>query len=81
MPGAGLTTAEELGLSSKADRITGINNGQQGYMREQDMPFRRMEIINDLPQRPPQVKFSDLQGSLSDSPVIGQKSVGFRSSR
>src|SRR6478609_10845721 len=64
VPGAGLTTAEELGLSSKGDRISGINNQNNGYMREQDMPFRRMEIINDL-QRPPQVKFSDLQGSLT----------------
>jgi GWxTD domain-containing protein len=76
VPGAGLTTAEELGLSSKADRISGINNNQNGYMREQDMPFRRMEIINDL-QRPPQVKFSDLQGSLSDSPVIDKNPLGF----
>ena len=76
VPGAGLTTAEELGLSSKGDRISGINNQNNGYMREQDMPFRRMEIINDL-QRPPQVKFSDLQGSLSDSPVIDKNPLGF----
>src|SRR5215204_2679674 len=59
VPGAGLTTAEQLGLSDKGDRINGMNNG--GYMREQDTPFRRMEIITNL-QRPPQVKFSDLAG-------------------
>jgi GWxTD domain-containing protein len=59
VPGAGLTTAEQLGLSNKADRITGqgINNT---YQREQDSPFRRMEIITNL-QRPPQVKYGDLQ--------------------
>ena len=44
VPGAGLTTAESLGLSDKGDRITGIG-GQNNYMREQDMPFRRVEII------------------------------------
>jgi GWxTD domain-containing protein len=65
IPGAGLTTAEQLGLSSKSDRISGAYNPQaQSYMREQDQPFRRMEIINDL-QRPPQVKFGDLQSSLT----------------
>ena len=58
VPGAGLTTAEQLGLSNKADRISGI--GQTTYGREQDSPFRRMEIIANL-ERPPQVKFGDLQ--------------------
>ena len=58
VPGAGLTTAEQLGLSTKADRITGM--GQTTYGREQDSPFRRMEIIANL-ERPPQVKFGDLQ--------------------
>jgi GWxTD domain-containing protein len=76
VPGAGLTTAEQLGLSDKGDRISGINGSNNNYMREQDMPFRRMEIINDL-QRPPQVKFSDLQGSLSDSPVIDKNPLNF----
>jgi hypothetical protein len=77
VPGAGLTTAEQLGLSDKADRISGIGGANsQNYMREQDSPFRRMEIINNL-QRPPQVKFSDLQGSLSDSPVIDKNPLNF----
>ena len=58
VPGGGLTTAEQLGLSTKADRITGM--GQTTYAREQDSPFRRMEIITNL-ERPPQVKFGDLQ--------------------
>lgn len=67
VPGAGLTTAEQLGLSSKTDRITGT--GQPNYWREQDTPFRRMEIINNL-QRPPQVKFGDLQSYASDASAI-----------
>lgn len=60
VPGAGLTTAEQLGMADKGDRISGIGN-QMNYQREQDSPFRRMEIITNL-QRPPQVKFGDLSG-------------------
>jgi GWxTD domain-containing protein len=75
VPGAGLTTAEQLGLSTKADRNS---MGAQGtnYMREQDMPFRRLEIINNL-SRPPQVKFSDLQSSLTDSGVVDNNPLAF----
>ncbi len=58
VPGAGMTTAEQLGLSDKGDRISGT--GQTTFGREQDSPFRRMELISNL-QRPPQVKFGDLQ--------------------
>ncbi|MEO8649543.1 MAG: GWxTD domain-containing protein [Acidobacteriota bacterium] len=76
VPGAGLTTAEQLGLSSKADRITGINNSQLNFQREQDSPFRRLEIITNL-SRPPQVKFSDLQSSLTDSPILGDEPLSF----
>lgn len=75
VPGAGLTTAESLGLASKGDRISGIGNGNF-YGREQDNPFRRMEIIANL-QRPPQVKFSDLQQSITDSAVIDNNPLDF----
>ena len=75
IPGAGQTTREELGLESRADRISGLNNGNF-YGREQDQPFRRLEIINNL-SRPPQVKFSDLQASLTDSPVIDNNPLNF----
>ncbi|MFM9904470.1 MAG: GWxTD domain-containing protein [Pyrinomonadaceae bacterium] len=62
VPGAGLTTSEQLGLTDKGDRITGAGGGgQASYQREQDSPFRRLEIQNNL-QKPPAVKFSDLQG-------------------
>jgi len=60
VPGGGLTTAEQLGLSNQADRDGNAGAGPQHYMREQDTPFRRMEILVGL-QRPPQVKFGDLQ--------------------
>ncbi|HEX8370218.1 MAG TPA: GWxTD domain-containing protein [Pyrinomonadaceae bacterium] len=72
VPGAGLTTAEQLGLSDKSQRNQGIG---QNFMREQDNPFRRMEIIANL-QRPPQVKFSDLQANL-ESPVIDNNPLDF----
>ena len=71
-PGAGLTTAEQLGIGNKGDR--GIGGGN--YQREQDNPFRRMEIIYNL-QRPPQVKFSDLQATLGESPVIDNNPLDF----
>ena len=75
VPGAGLTTAESLGLSGKGDRIGGLNGGN--YMREQDMPFRRLEIITAL-QRPPQVKFSDLAGIAGgDSGVLDNNPLPF----
>jgi GWxTD domain-containing protein len=77
VPGAGLTTAEQLGLSDKGDRISGINAAGANYMREQDMPFRRMEIENNL-MRPPQVKFSDLAGIAGgDSGVLDNNPLNF----
>ena len=60
VPGAGLTTSEQLGLSDKGERING-GSAQQNFQREQDSPFRRLEIASGL-ARPPAVKFSDLQG-------------------
>ncbi len=70
VPGAGLTTSEQLGLSSKGDRSNG--NGQ-GYQRVQDGLFERMRIITDL-SRPPQVKYPDLQQLAGgDSGVIEDK--------
>jgi GWxTD domain-containing protein len=76
VPGAGLTTAEELGMSNKSDRLTGTGMSQ-GYQREQDSPFRKMEIIAGL-QRPPSVKFSDLAGITStDVSVLDKDPVDF----
>src|SRR5690606_6892755 len=55
VPGAGLTTAELLGLGNKADRLLGEN----AFMREQDRPFRKLEILRNL-QRTPDVRYGDL---------------------
>jgi GWxTD domain-containing protein len=75
VPGAGLTTSEQLGLSEKSDR--GMSNGMSPYQREQDSMFRRMEIMSGL-QRPPSVKFSDLQSLAgSDSGVLDNNPLNF----
>ncbi len=77
VPGAGLTTSEQLGLSNKGDRITGAGGERANYQREQDSMFRRMEIISGL-QRPPSVKFSDLQGIAGgDSGVLDNNPLNF----
>ena len=77
VPGAGLTTSEQLGLSDKADRITGNNGYNTTYQREQDTLFRRLEIQTSL-SRPPTVKFSDLQGIAGgDSGVIDSNPLDF----
>lgn len=78
VPGAGLTTAESLGLSDKGDRLTGQYQNGASYQREQDSPFRRLEIITNL-QRPPQVKYSDLaQLAGADSPVLDNNPLDFQ---
>lgn len=75
VPGAGLTTAEQLGLANKGDRLNG--QGQTTWGREQDSPFRRLEVMTNL-QRPPAVKFSDLSGIAgSDSPVVDNNPLAF----
>ena len=77
VPGAGMTSAEQLGLAGKGDRISGMGGGQQYYQREQDTMFRRMQIINDL-SKPPSVKFSDLQGIAGgDSGVLDNNPLNF----
>jgi GWxTD domain-containing protein len=68
VPGAGQTLGEQLGTEDRADRISGINNNNRTYGREQDSPFRRLEILGAL-QRPPKVKFGDLQEGLTESSI------------
>ena len=67
-PNAGLTLAEQLGLSSKADRIAGGAFGMNGNAsgagqlfgtRAKDNPFEKLDLLAKL-QRPPKVKFNDL---------------------
>ncbi|HUS09809.1 MAG TPA: GWxTD domain-containing protein [Pyrinomonadaceae bacterium] len=76
IPGAGLTLSEQLGLSDKADRIAGLGGvGSQGYQREQDSPFSRLQLLADL-SRPPQVKFNDLASAVNTG-VIEENPLNF----
>jgi GWxTD domain-containing protein len=76
VPGAGLTLAEEMGLADKADRVANIGGfGTPGYMREQDSPFSRLQLLADL-SRPPQIKFNDLASAVN-TPVIEDNPLNF----
>lgn len=73
-PNAGLTLAEQLGLSTKADRIAygafgaSGQNGQLFGQRAKDNPFEKLDLLARL-QRPPKVKFNDLAAAAeSDLP-------------
>src|SRR5205809_1738375 len=76
VPGAGLTLAEDMGLSNKGDRISNLGGvGMPNYQREQDSPFSRLQILADL-QRPPQIKFNDLASAVN-TPVIEDNPLNF----
>jgi len=76
VPGAGLTLSEQLGLSSKGDRISGIGSvGTADYQREQDSPFSRLQLLADL-SRPPQIKFNDLASAVNTG-VIEENPLNF----
>ncbi|HSP63029.1 MAG TPA: GWxTD domain-containing protein, partial [Pyrinomonadaceae bacterium] len=76
VPGAGLTLAEEMGLSNKADRVANIGGtGTVGYTRESDSPFSRLQLLADL-NRPPQIKFNDLASAVN-TPVIEDNPLNF----
>lgn len=74
VPGAGLTLAEQLGLANKADRIAGLT-GPNSYMREQDNPFTRLQLLADL-ERAPQIKFNDLATAVN-TPVVEDNPLNF----
>ena len=76
VPGAGLTLSEELGLSSKADRVGGMSSyGLSNYQREQDSPFSRLQLLTDL-QRAPQIKFNELASAVNTG-VIEENPLNF----
>jgi GWxTD domain-containing protein len=76
IPGAGLTLSEELGLSSKADRVTSMGQyGMNNYQREQDSPFARLQLLADL-SRAPQIKFNDLASAVNTG-VIEENPLNF----
>jgi GWxTD domain-containing protein len=77
VPGAGLTLSEQLGLTNKADRVSGLG-GQYNYQREQDSPFNRMQLLADL-SRPPAVKFAEEEKTLNSTgtPIIEDSPLNF----
>src|SRR5437588_8145818 len=76
VPGAGLTLDESMGLASKTDRVTNLGGiGNPKYTREQDSPFSRLQILNDI-MRAPQIKFNDL-ASLTNQPIIEDNPLNF----
>jgi GWxTD domain-containing protein len=80
-PGAGLTLSEQLGMSDKADRITGQYGDQSGRGqslfggRAKDQPFERLQLLADL-QRAPSIKYPDLQVK-ADLPEIATDILPF----
>src|SRR5262249_1200876 len=76
VPGAGLTLAEQMGLSSKADRVANQGGiGMPNYMRQQDSPFDRLQVLTDL-MRPPAIKFNDLASQVN-TPIIEDNPLNF----
>lgn len=75
VPGAGRTASELMGESNKAMRDRSFV-GNTFYIREQDNPFRRLEIQNGL-FSPKNNKFSDLATLATDSPVIDSNPIDF----
>ena len=81
IPGGGLTLSEQLGLTDKGERILNNGLGTGNFVREQDNPFSRLQLIADL-SRPPQVKFNDLAtavntGVIEDNPLNFDVRVDF----
>jgi GWxTD domain-containing protein len=74
VPGAGLTLSEQLGLSTKADRLSGAGGASQ-FQREQDNPFSRLQLLSEL-SRPPAVKFTDLASNIN-TPSIEENPLNF----
>jgi GWxTD domain-containing protein len=83
IPGAGQTFREQIGLASQEERANDFL-GMSNYVREQDSPFGRLQLMRDL-DRPPQIKFSDLEsklgsvgsGTIEDNPLNFDMRVDF----
>src|SRR5712692_1502663 len=76
IPGAGLTLAEEMGLSDKGNRIANLGGvGNPNYTRESDSPFSRLQLLAAL-NRPPQIRFNDLASAVN-TPVVEDNPLNF----
>jgi GWxTD domain-containing protein len=83
VPGAGLTTLEEEGLSSKTDRFNntdGTHMGKPlGMEPESYNEFSRLELFSKMFQPPP-VKFKDLEAYSTNRIVRDQLKFQYRAS-
>jgi GWxTD domain-containing protein len=82
VPGAGLTMAEEMGLSSKTQRFQntdGTHNAQPigGMTPESDEEFTRLQRYADI-FKPPTVKFKDLEAVVTSRLVKDQIKFDYR---
>jgi GWxTD domain-containing protein len=81
VPGAGLTQLESMGMASKTDRFTnsdGTHLGKSLGGRSASMnEFTRLELYAKV-QRPPQVKFKDLESIVTSRIVRDQLRFTYR---
>ncbi len=81
VPGAGLTLLESMGMANKADRFTNTDGtnlgkslgGQTASMNE----FNRLELYSKI-QRPPEVKYKDLEAIVTSRIVRNQIQFDYR---
>jgi GWxTD domain-containing protein len=78
VPGAGLTLSEELGLSSKTDRVAfgSLGAGAFNARREQDNPFTRLQLLADL-NRPPAIRNKEMADLLGTNSTIEENPLNF----
>jgi GWxTD domain-containing protein len=81
LPGAGLTQAEAMGLSSKANRFNNTDGSHLaapiGMQTESMNEFSRLELYAKVQQSPP-VKFKDLEAVVTSRLVKDQVKFDYR---
>ena len=82
VPGAGLTQMEAMGMASKTDRFTRSDGTNMGTPLGGSQPakyneFTRLELYTNI-QRPPAVKFKDLEALVTSRIVRDQLHFNWR---
>jgi GWxTD domain-containing protein len=81
VPGAGLTQMESMGLSSKTARFNNTDGTHTAYgpggPTERQNEFTRLELNSKI-QRPPPVKFKDLEAVVTSRVVKDQVKFDYR---
>ncbi len=76
MMGGGRTIAEEMGLETRADRITGLGSfGLANYRRAQDSPFEVMKLHADMEGTIPGER--NLFGTRTPTPIVDDNPLNF----